>query len=226
MAAKPKITLFVDTVSPFAYVAYHILRNDPLFRNVEVEYVPIFLGGLMHKCGNTAPIKIKNKDKWINTERLHWSSHFSIPMISPGLPPDFPAPSLPIMRCLASLSSPSQLTSALDVLFKKHWADGIATHQPEILKQTLVKLFGDSEAEKILEKSKAEGKETLIKNTDRAFDEGAFGLPWFTATNAKGEKEGFWGVDHLGQLVQFLGLEGELGTARRGGIRGGGRCCD
>lgn len=26
MATKPKITLFVDTVSPFAYAAYHILR--------------------------------------------------------------------------------------------------------------------------------------------------------------------------------------------------------
>lgn len=24
--ARPKITLYVDTVSPFAYVAYHILR--------------------------------------------------------------------------------------------------------------------------------------------------------------------------------------------------------
>ncbi|KAK4180005.1 thioredoxin-like protein [Triangularia setosa] len=207
MATKPKVTLFVDTVSPFAYAAYHLLRNDPLFRNVEVEYVPILLGGLMHKC---------DKDKWINLERLRWATHFSIPMLSPGLPPDFPAPSLPIMRCLASLSSTSQLTSALDLLFKKHWADGIATHKPEILKQTLVELFGEEEANKVLEKSKAEGKETLIKNTERAFDEGAFGLPWFSATNAKGEKEGFWGVDHMGQLVQFLGLEGELQAARSG----------
>ncbi|KAK4205670.1 thioredoxin-like protein [Triangularia verruculosa] len=214
MAARPKITLYVDTVSPFAYAAYHILRNDPLFRNVEVEYIPIFLGGLMHKCGNTAPIKIKNKDKWINLERLRWAQHFSIPMISPGLPPDFPAPSLPIMRCLASLSSTAQLTSALDLLFKKHWADGVATHKPEILQQTLVELFGEEEAGKILERSKAEGKEALIKNTDRAFDEGAFGLPWFSATNARGEREGFWGVDHMGQLLRFLGLEGELQTAR------------
>lgn len=28
-----------------------------------------------------------------------------------------------------------------------------------------------------------------------------------TVTNSKGEKEGFWGFDHLGQVVEFLGLE-------------------
>lgn len=27
------------------------------------------------------------------------------------------------------------------------------------------------------------------------------------ATNAKGETEGFWGVDHMGQLCDHLGLE-------------------
>lgn len=38
-----------------------------------------------------------------------------------------------------------------------------------------------------------EGKEILGKNTDAAFADGAFGLPWFVATNSKGEKETFWG---------------------------------
>ncbi len=51
------------------------------------------------------------------------------------------------------------------------------------------------------------GKKQLVKNTDRAFAEGAFGLPWMTCVNSKGETEGFWGVDHLGQVAQFLGLD-------------------
>lgn len=36
---------------------------------------------------------------------------------------------------------------------------------------------------------------------------GAFGLPWFECTNSKGETEGFWGVDHMGLVVEFLGLD-------------------
>jgi hypothetical protein len=27
------------------------------------------------------------------------------------------------------------------------------------------------------------------------------------ATNSRGEREKYWGVDHLGQLCDFLGLE-------------------
>lgn len=50
-------------------------------------------------------------------------------------------------------------------------------------------------------------KELLNKNTNAALEDGAFGLPWFMCTNEKGEKEGFWGVDHLGQVALFLGLD-------------------
>ncbi|KAK3997065.1 thioredoxin-like protein [Cladorrhinum sp. PSN332] len=220
--SKPKITLYVDTVSPFAYEAFHLLRHDPTFAPCEIEYVPIFLGGLMHKCGNTAPIKVKNKDIWINKERLRWAQHFSIPMLSPGLPPDFPAPTLPVMRALCAIQAlndgkGSKLTKALEVFFRKHWVEGVATHRPEILKETLKEIFGgEEEAENILTAASSTAKASLLANTDRAFAEGAFGLPWMTCTNSKGEKEGFWGVDHLGQVVQFLGLESGLKGGNKG----------
>jgi 2-hydroxychromene-2-carboxylate isomerase len=58
-----------------------------------------------------------------------------------------------------------------------------------------------------MEMAGKEGKEVLAKNTDLAFADGAFGLPWIVATNSKGETEDFWGVDHLGQVVDHLGLE-------------------
>lgn len=50
-------------------------------------------------------------------------------------------------------------------------------------------------------------KGLLASNTDRAFKSGAFGLPWFECTNTKGQTEGFWGIDHLGQVADFLGLD-------------------
>ena len=58
-------------------------------------------------------------------------------------------------------------------------------------------------------------KQALIQNTDRAFADGAFGLPWMVCTNASGETEGFFGVDHLGQVVQFLGLDKGTGPGWR-----------
>ena len=60
--AKPKITLFVDTVSPFAYMAFYVLRNSPVFQQCDITYVPIFLGGLMKKCDNRPPIQITSAE--------------------------------------------------------------------------------------------------------------------------------------------------------------------
>ena len=59
----------------------------------------------------------------------------------------------------------------------------------------------------VMEKAGKEGKEILTRNSDLAFKDGAFGLPWFVATNGEGKTESFWGVDHLGQVAIFLGLE-------------------
>lgn len=73
----PKITLYVDIVSPFAYIAFHVLKvcaycpsfhdiililqNSPTFAKCTVTYVPILLGGLMQATGNNPPINIKSK---------------------------------------------------------------------------------------------------------------------------------------------------------------------
>ncbi|KAK4154148.1 thioredoxin-like protein [Chaetomidium leptoderma] len=221
--AGPKITLYVDTVSPFGYEAYYILRHDEAFKGCDITYVPISLGGLMQKCGNIPPLKIKNKDTWINLERLRWAKHFTIPMTT-SLPPDFPARTLPIMRALCAVagsdSSPKQqqarLVQALDTFFSQYWEHSVATHRPEELKETLVGLFGESEAERILTDSTTpETKQALITNTDAAFSAGAFGLPWMVCTNPQGETQGFFGVDHIGQVVQFLGLGKGGGTGWR-----------
>ncbi|KAH8906514.1 HCCA isomerase/glutathione S-transferase kappa [Coniochaeta sp. PMI_546] len=208
---SPKITLFVDIVSPFAYEAYHILRNDPTFKKCEITYVPIFLGGLMKTCNNTAPILIKNKDTWINTERLRWARVFSVP-ICDKLPPNFPPLTLQPMRALCTIQchdgqSQERLLEVLDALFHQYWVNQIPSHEPGPLKRLLTDVLGTQEAEKVLSDAATLGKARLVENTDRAFAEGAFGLPWMTCVNTQGETEGFWGVDHLGQVAQFLGLE-------------------
>lgn len=58
MASKPKLTLFVDIVSPFAYMAFYVLQKSAAFKQVEITYIPIFLGGVMKACDNRPPISI------------------------------------------------------------------------------------------------------------------------------------------------------------------------
>jgi hypothetical protein len=58
MSQKPKLTLFVDIVSPFAYMAFYVLQRSAAFKQVEITYIPIFLGGVMKACDNRPPISI------------------------------------------------------------------------------------------------------------------------------------------------------------------------
>ncbi|PSR85541.1 2-hydroxychromene-2-carboxylate isomeras-like protein [Coniella lustricola] len=244
-----KITLYVDIVSPFAYVAYHILRHNPAFKACEITYIPVFLGGIMKTAGNTAPIYIHNKDKWINQERIRWASYFSVPVV-PDVPKGFPHLTLHVMRAICALvqqqqqqttaetgTSQSQtspaaqkiLISALDAFYDAYWVQGRIVSEKEVLSEVLGKILssssssssssttgsGNSNVEQILTLATTEGKKILQANTDQAYAEGAFGLPWMVCENNKGEKEGFWGVDHLGCVLEFLGIE----KPRSGGWR-------
>ncbi|KAF2441127.1 thioredoxin-like protein [Karstenula rhodostoma CBS 690.94] len=210
--SKPKITLFVDIVSPFAYLAFYALHNFPVFKQCEITYVPVFLAGIMKACGNTPPLKIKNKDKWISTERLRWSTALNIP-ISQSPPPGFPTNTIHIQRVLTalSLSHPSALPSALALFWQSYWVHWNDTSTEGNMLAIVITVVGsEEEARKVLEASHgAEVKKRLGEDTEMAVREGAFGLPWFVgeATNSKGETERYWGVDHLGQLCDHLGLE-------------------
>ncbi|CAN8104352.1 unnamed protein product [Discula destructiva] len=214
-----KITLYVDVVSPFAYVAYHVFRHDPIFKKCQMTYIPIFLGGVMKQAGNTAPINIKNKDKWIMTERTRWARYFNVPIIA-ETPPNFPPLTLTVMRAVNAISHLSDheqtspeaqraIIKALDAFYDAYWVQGQLITDKDVLSSVLGKVVDGDPAKvaKILEVASGEGKQMLLKNSDLAFAEGAFGLPWMVCENDRGEKEGFWGVDHLGCVLDFMGLE-------------------
>jgi 2-hydroxychromene-2-carboxylate isomerase len=215
-----KITLYIDLVSPFAYLAHHILHNSPLFTttNLTITTIPIFLGGLMKSTGGITPMTVKNKDVWINTERLRWARLFSIPTIE-HMPPGFPINMLKPDRALAYLHAkhtPQHLESATKAIFAEFWAGkeaNVHVAQPDGEKgflEVLKRVLPGEVWEDVRQNWNGEvAKGKLSANTKVAEEIGAFGLPWFECENEKGEKEGFWGVDHLGQVVRFMGLEGK-----------------
>ncbi|CBX90196.1 hypothetical protein IAQ61_001694 [Plenodomus lingam] len=214
----PKITLYVDIISPFAYMAFYTLRNSSVFKGCEITYVPILLGGLMKLCGNTPPLMVKNKKQWFNKDRLRWASQLNVPM-SQATPPEFPFNSMHIQRALTSLAlaRPELLESAVALFWEHTW---VLWREPDkaenILALMKTVVGGEEEARRIVEAMQSEEvKRALVANTEQAFKDGAFGLPWFVATNAKGETEGFWGVDHIGHLCDHLELEREDGKAWR-----------
>ncbi|KAF3076478.1 Glutathione S-transferase kappa 1 [Trichoderma lentiforme] len=149
----PKIRLNVDIVSPFAYIAFHVLRTSPVFAKCSITYVPIPLGGLMKQCNNEAPINIRNKDKWIYKERIQLARRFSVPMAT-SYPESFPPKTVNIQRALCAISQrfPEKLEAAIDALYRTLWAENNGKiGQVEVLKPLLDDLLGVNNSQQILD---------------------------------------------------------------------------
>ncbi|OAT00610.1 hypothetical protein, variant [Blastomyces dermatitidis ER-3] len=212
MAAR-KINLYLDVVSPFAYIAYYVTRHSPVFANCHITYTPVFLGGILKACNNTSPIFVKNKNKWTNTERLRWSKFLNVPMY-PDMPKGFPILTMSVQRALCAIPA-EQLPACFDALYKELWVEGNSQlNDPKTFLPILEAAVGKEMAANALEQSNTQPiKDLLIANSDKAVETGAFGIPWFECTNSSGETECFWGVDRMAQVAAFLGLET---TADRG----------
>lgn len=148
-----------------------------------------------------------DKDRYIGSERLRWAGLFNVP-IAKEMPVGFPPMTLSLMRHMAVLENDqARLTSLLDTLFAALWARHEEVYKPEVFQPLLAQNLGPEECGKVTELAATEGKRKLQSNTDQAFADGAFGLPWVVCDDGKGRREGFWGVDHLGQIAEFLSLE-------------------
>jgi len=116
--------------------------------------------------------------------------------------------------CVLEQSNPTKLLTAITEFYNTFWVQGKPIAERDVYEPALAKVLGsEAEAKAVIEQTATpEIKAHLQRNTDRALEEGAFGLPWFMATNARGETEGFWGFDHLGVVIDHLGLDraGEL----------------
>lgn len=98
-------------------------------------------------------------------------------------PPGFPVNTLPIQRALVALSllHPQKVESAVGLFWENFWVQWNDPTKPENMQAILRTVLGnDDEAKKVIERMKTdEAKKALSANTSKAFEDGAFGLPWF-----------------------------------------------
>ena len=125
-------------------------------------------------------------------------------------PPEFPQITLAAQRALTYIAqhNPDRLVACALALWRALFIDHKRIGDGKVALEAIAGVVGaDAMPDIVAGSQKSEVKEQLTKMTGRAFEEGAFGVPWFVVTNARGESEGFWGVDHLGAVAEFAGLE-------------------
>lgn len=104
---------------------------------------------------------------------------------------------LSVQRALTALSTekPEVFEDVLAAMFHAHWVEGQPMQKPEVAAACFAKALGGSAetGKAALEKgSTPEAKKMLSKNTDFAFEKGAFGLPWFVGRLLSSVLQHWW----------------------------------
>ncbi len=189
-----------DFGSPNAYLAHKVIPDIEARTGVTFEYVPILLGGLFRLTGNRSPVEafagIKNKPEYGRLEMERFVRRHGLTAFR--MNPHFPVNTLQIMRGAIAATQDGSFTRYVDAVFGAMWERGLKMDDPAVIEAALNEagLAGARLLEAI---NQPAVKETLLANTQRAFERGAFGAPTFFV-----DDEIFFGKDSLRDVEEEI----------------------
>ncbi|KAL2829445.1 thioredoxin-like protein [Aspergillus cavernicola] len=207
--SQKKIECYIDCVSPYSFYAFSYLQSNRSALEafgVEIEFIPVFLGGINVGSGNEPPWVLPSKAAYGKYDGKRAQRYFGHDFEIPSF---FPILSLLPQRALIYLKKThanKTYEQAFLACFENMWKEHIDISVPENLSQTLRKIFTENEVADILTKAQTpEIKTALTDATAKAVKElGAFGCPWFWVYDGKGNAEPFFGSDRFHYMWDYL----------------------
>ena len=179
---------FFDFASPYSYLAHKQIRNIEYQNKVEINYMPILLGGLLNLAEIKAPAFFPSKAKFMIKDCKLFAEKLNIKFKFNSY---FPMESLNLMRGVLIAMNENKTNLYIDKFFDACWKDGLNLNDQKIIDKILEDLNFNLETFK-LKISEQKIKDELKKRTHDAFLKGVFGTPSFIINNKM-----FWGQDRL-----------------------------
>ena len=179
---------FFDFTSPYSYLAHKQIRNIENQYKIDVNYMPILLGGLHNLAEIEAPAFIPSKAKFMIKDCKLFAEKLNIKF---KFNSHFPIHSLNLMRGVLIAKKEYKTSLYIDKFFDACWKDGLNLNDQKIVDEILKELNFKLETFK-LKISEHKIKDELKKRTRDAFSKGVFGAPSFIINNKM-----FWGQDRL-----------------------------
>lgn len=188
------VTMYLDFVSPYAWLAFQQLPHSMQGLSLHVAYRPVLLGALLQQNGNPGPVGIPAKRVWTYQHALWLAQQMDIPLQLPATHPFNP---LPLLRLALQTSTDGSISRFVaETCFRHVWENGgdplSAPRMQELHDKLHAQLPAPSEPSDT-------SKQWLRRNTDKASASGVFGVPAFEANG-----QVFWGLDSLPILRDFL----------------------
>ena len=175
-----KIDFYFDFASPNGYLSLQALKKYQAEMDLEINYIPVLLGGIFKLTNNQPPMiafgEVKGKLEYENLEMkrfidFHQLSNFK-------MNPHFPVITLMLMRGALVAQQEGFLEEYINKMSVEMWENEKKLDDPDELKAAYDDAGFDSE--KIFSLMGAqEIKDKLLNNSSAAAERGVFGIPTF-----------------------------------------------
>ena len=189
------ITMHLDFVSPYAWLAFQQLPHTLAGLHCHVEYRPVLLGALLQQHHNPGPAGIPAKRVWTYQHAVWLGQHLQIPLQMPAKHPFNP---LPLLRLALQTSHDGSINRYVAGTVLRHvWQGG-----GDALDPARLAALAEALAEHVRpgQDVNSDGPKALLRaNTEAAQVAGVFGVPAFGVDGKL-----FWGLDGLPMLRAYL----------------------
>jgi 2-hydroxychromene-2-carboxylate isomerase len=191
------VEFFFDFGSPTTYLAWTQLPAICAEKGAALVYRPMLLGGVFQATGNSSPVTVPAKGRYMLADMQRYAQRYGVPM---KFNPHFPINTLTLMRGAVGLQlrDPARLPDYVAAMFRAMWIDARNLGDPTAVGQVLQEAGFDPQALLALT-AEQEVKDTLKANTEEAVKRGAFGAP----TMFVGDQM-FFGQDRLDFVREAL----------------------
>jgi len=179
---------YFDFGSPYTFLAHKEVRKIEKENSIKIEYMPIFLAGLLKLADIKANVDIPIKGKYMIKDCKLWAEKYNIIFKFNNY---FPIKTLGLMRCVLVAEKKGFAQNFINKVFDSIWKDGLNLNDNTIVERLLKNLDINPKIF-LMEAEDSKIKDELKKRTDNAFKKGIFGSPSFIINNKM-----FWGQDRL-----------------------------
>lgn len=169
------IEFFFDVGSPAAYLAWTQLPRLAADAGAVIRWRPMLLGGVFKATGNSSPVMIPAKGRWLINDLKRWAARYGVPL---EMPADFPINTLTLMRGAAGIQlyQPDDLARYLTAVFNGIFAQGLAMGDAAVVADVLRNAHFDP-ARMLELAGDPQVKQALLATTEEAVARGVFGAP-------------------------------------------------
>lgn len=190
-----QVDFYYDYGSPTAYLAWTQLPALCKRYEANLNYHPVLLGGVFKATGNSTPVLIEPKGKWLFRDIERHADHYGVPY---KMNPFFIINSMTMMRGAVWAQNNGVLEVYNQAMYEATWVNGLNTSKPDVIASVMHEAKLDAVAMQQAVTDDAIKKQ-LIDATGDAVDRGVFGAPTMIV-----DGELYFGQDRLDWVERQL----------------------